>query len=72
MIELYFVYNGHRKKYIGTFLHPHSAISALKGHQATYSAITKPRFVKTLSGDSIRIDYGARDCYYLIGRKKRC
>lgn len=68
MIELYFVYNGHRKEHIGTFPHPHGAISALKEHQATYSVITKPRFVKTLSGDSIRIDYGARDCYYLIER----
>ena len=30
MIELYFIYNGHRKILIGSFGHIHSAINELK------------------------------------------
>lgn len=65
MIELYFIYNGHRKILIGSFDHIHSAINELKKHQASYSAISHPRFRKSMSGENIRIDYGAADCYYL-------
>ena len=32
MIELYFIYNGHRKILIGSFSHIHSAINELKKH----------------------------------------
>lgn len=71
MIELYFIYNGHRKILIGSFGHIHSAINELKKHQASYSAISHPRFRKSMSGENIRIDYGAVDCYYLITRKRR-
>ena len=42
MIELYFIYNGHRKILIGSFGHIHSAINELKKHQASYSAINDP------------------------------
>lgn len=69
MIELYFIYNGHRKMLIGRFTHIHSAINELKKHQDSYSAISQPRFRKSMSGDNIRIDYGAVDCYYLITKK---
>lgn len=71
MIDLYFVYNGHRKFYLGTFEHIHSAIKALKEHQYVNSAITKPHFSKSMVNDVIRIDYGARDCYYLIVASER-
>jgi hypothetical protein len=70
MVELYFVYNGHRKILIGSFGHIHSVIKELKKHQASYSAINHPNFVKSMSGENIRIDYGARDCYYLITKKE--
>nr|DAJ22661.1 MAG TPA: hypothetical protein [Siphoviridae sp. ct5pn1] len=70
MIELYFIYNGHRKILIGSFCHIHSAINELKKHQDSYSAISYPRFRKSMSGDNIRIDYGAVDCYYLITKKR--
>ena len=70
MIELYFIFNGHRRFYLGEFVHVHSAINALKEHQATSSAINNPRFRKSMSGETIRIDYGAVDCYYLITRSR--
>jgi hypothetical protein len=70
MIELYFIFNGHRRFYLGEFVHVHSAINALKEHQATSSAINNPRFRKSMSGEIIRIDYGANDCYYLLTKKK--
>lgn len=70
MIELYFIYNGYRKMLIGSFSHIHSAINELKKHQASYSAISHPRFRKSMSGENIRIDYGAIDCYYLITKKR--
>lgn len=66
MLNFYFIYNGHRKILIGSFCHIHSAINELKQHQASYSAISHPRFRKSMSGENIRIDYGAADCYYLI------
>lgn len=68
MLELYFVYNGHRKCSLGKFVHIHAAVKALKAHQAVYSAINNPRFCKSISGECIRIDYGAKDCYYVIER----
>lgn len=30
MIELYFVFNGHRRCYLGEFVHIHGAVKALK------------------------------------------
>ena len=69
MIELYSIYNGHRKMLIGSFGHIHSTINELKKHKASYSAITHPRFRKSMSDENIRIDYGAVDCYYLITKK---
>ncbi|WP_161979788.1 hypothetical protein [Streptococcus sp. S784/96/1] len=71
MIELYFVYNGYRKRHLGSFEQVQSAVTALKAHQASNSAITNPTFVKSMSGDNIRIDYGARDCYYLMTKNRR-
>lgn len=70
MIELYFIYNGYRKILIGCFSHIHSTINELKKHQASYSAINPPRFRKSMSGENIRIDYVAVDCYYLITKKR--
>lgn len=70
MIELYFIFNGHRRFYLGEFVHVHSAIDALEVHQKTSSAINNPRFHKSMSGNAIRIDYGAVDCYYLLTKKE--
>lgn len=69
MLTLYFVYNGYCKILIRNFYYIHSAINELKKHQASYSAISHPRFRKSMSRENIRIDYGAVDCYYLITKK---
>ena len=69
MIELYFIYNGHRRMFLGSFWDIHAAINELKRHQASYSAITVPKFHKSFCEDNIRIDYGASDCYYLLTKK---
>ena len=70
MIELYFIFNDHRRYYLGNFVQVQDAIDALKAHQKTSSAINNPRFHKSMSGNAIRIDYGAVDCYYLITKKE--
>ncbi|MDN2966440.1 hypothetical protein PCO09_00520 [Streptococcus suis] len=66
MIELYFIFNGHHRYHLGNFVQVQDAIDALKAHQKSSSAINNPRFRKSMSGNTIRIDYGAVDCYYLI------
>lgn len=33
MIELYFIFNGHRRYYLGNFIQAQDAIDALKAHQ---------------------------------------
>lgn len=69
MINLYFIYNGHRMMFLGSFGHIKAAINELKRHQASYSAITVPKFHKSFCEDNIRIDYGACDCYYLLTKQ---
>lgn len=41
-------------------------VDAIKEHVRVNSAIINPRYSKSMSGEAIRIDYGAKDCYYLI------
>jgi hypothetical protein len=69
-IELLHVINGYRKFHLGFFDDMHQAIKALKNHAYAYSAISEPRFRKSMSGNSIRIDYGAKTCYYLLEARK--
>lgn len=61
-----FVFNGHRRVAVGDCYTTEEAVELIKEHQFANSAITKPVFKKSLSKKTIRIDYGARDCYYLI------
>ena len=66
-IELLHVINGYRKFHLGFYDDMRQAIKALKNnHVYAYSAISEPRFRKSMSGNSIRIDYGAKTCYYLL------
>ena len=51
---------------IETFDDIQDAVDAIKEHVRVNSAITNPHYAKSMSGDFIRIDYGAKDCYYLI------
>lgn len=61
-VELLHVINGYRKFHLGFYDDMHQAIKALKNHVYAYSAISEPRFRKSMSGNSIRIDYGAKTC----------
>lgn len=65
MLNLYFVYNGHRKFLLGHFDNVDELIEQMKSHQKAYSSITKPKFKKHIGKDDVRFDYGAIDCYYL-------
>lgn len=44
MLELYFVYNGHCKFYLGRFDNVDDLIEQMEDHQWAFSAITHPRF----------------------------
>lgn len=65
MLKLYFVYNGHRRLFIGKYNNVDDLIEDMMDHQWAHSGITRPHFVKHIKKDSVRFDYGARDCYYL-------
>ncbi|TWS99292.1 hypothetical protein FRX57_02910 [Streptococcus cuniculipharyngis] len=70
MIELVFVFNGSRQVGLGSYETGDEAVAALKEHVRVNSAITQPVYHKSMSGGQIRIDYGARDCYYLLKEKE--
>lgn len=65
LLKLYFVYNGHRKFFLGYFNNVDELIERMKSHQKAYSSITKPKFRKYIGKDDVLFDYGALDCYYL-------
>ena len=69
MFNLYFIFNGHKRTLLGCFYNIHDAVDEVKEHVYANSAITHPRYSKSMSGDCIRIDYGAKDCYYTIEKK---
>lgn len=71
MIELVFIFNGYREVTLGSYETGDEAILALKNHVRVNSAISKPVYQKSMSGGQIRIDYGARDCYYLLRAVER-
>lgn len=66
MIDLYFVFNGHRRVFLGRFDDKQLAVVAMKEHQAVNSAIRQPRYVGYVVEDGYRVDYGALDCFYLM------
>lgn len=69
-IELLHVVNGYRKFHLGFYDSGQEAVEAMKRDIAINSAIHEPRFRKSMSGNSIRIDYGAKTCYYLLEARK--
>ena len=66
MFKLQHIINGFYPFELGTFDDVQNAVDALKEHVRVNSAITNPTYSKSMRGNSIRIDYGAKDCYYLI------
>ncbi|TWT16429.1 hypothetical protein [Streptococcus sp. sy010] len=71
MIDLVFIFNGYRQVSLGTYETGDEAVRALKEHVMVNSAITNPTYQKSMSDNQIRIDYGARDCYYLIKEEEQ-
>lgn len=65
MLNLYFVYNGHRKFFLGSFYNVDELIEQMKDHQWAFSGISRPKFKKHIGQRTTRFDYGAKDCYYL-------
>ena len=65
MLNLYFVYNGHCRLFLGQYNNVDDLIEDMKDHQWAFSAITHPRFQKHIGKRTTRFDYGAKDCYYL-------
>jgi len=66
MFKLQHIVNGFYPITVGTFDNIQDAVDAIKEHVRVNSAIINPRYAKSMSGEAIRIDYGAKDCYYLI------
>lgn len=69
------IVNGFYPIVIGEFNHIQLAADAIKSDVSIHSAIFNPKYQKSLSkdGNVIRIDYGARDCYYVIeGKNCKC
>lgn len=56
MLELYFVYNGHCKFYLGRFDNVVELIEQMKDHQWAFSGITRPKFKKHIGKDDVRFD----------------
>lgn len=47
LLNLYFVYNGHCKFFLGSFNNVDELIERMKDHQWAFSGITRPRFKNT-------------------------
>ncbi|GMX68160.1 TPA: hypothetical protein TVW26_001814 [Streptococcus equi subsp. equi] len=66
MFKLQHIVNGFYPITVGTFDNIQDAVDVIKEHVRVNSAIINPRYAKSISSEAIRIDYGAKDCYYLI------
>ncbi|HEP5938615.1 TPA: hypothetical protein VC364_000690 [Streptococcus pyogenes] len=66
MFKLQHIVNGFYPIILGNFDNVQDAVDAIKEHVRVNSAIINPRYAKSMSGEAIRIDYGAKDCYYLL------
>ena len=54
LLNLYFVYNRHRKFFLGSFNNVDELIERMKDHQWAFSGITRPRFKKYIGKDDVR------------------
>ncbi|QCK62524.1 hypothetical protein ETT51_04580 [Streptococcus pyogenes] len=69
MFKLQHIVNGFYPVTVGNFDNVQDAVDAIKAHVRANSAIINLRYAKSMSGETIRIDYGAKDCYYLLTKK---
>lgn len=68
LLKVTWMLHGHYPVGIGKYNRIQDAVEAIKDFVFAHSGITYPRYAKSRSGDVIRIDYGAKDCYFLIER----
>lgn len=63
---------GYKEVHIARFETKELAAQAIVEHILETSSLTRPKVVATMKirSKEIRIDYGAKDCYYLIERKE--
>lgn len=70
--EATMIINGHQPVHIGNYPNKEKAAEAIIEHAKNNSAEKRLRFIasKKIRSQTIRIDYGAVDCYYLITKKE--
>ena len=70
--EATMIINGHQPVHIGYYANKEKAAEAIINHAKNNSAEKRLRFIasKKIRSQTIRIDYGAVDCYYLITRSR--
>ena len=66
--EATMIINGHQPVHIGYYPNKEEAAEAIINHAKSNSAEKRLRFIasKKIRSQTIRIDYGSVDCYYLI------
>lgn len=65
-MRVYFVYEGYFKQLLGRTSEVQEAVKMIKEHHAKLQRSDKARWKKSLGRGTIRIDYGAKDCYYVM------
>ena len=70
--EATMIINGHQPIHIGNYSNKEKAAEAIIEHAKNNSAEKRLRFIasKKIRSQTIRIDYGSVDCYYLITKKE--
>ncbi len=70
--EATMIINRHQPIHIGNYSNKEKAAEAIIEHAKNNSAEKRLRFIasKKIRSQTIRIDYGSVDCYYLITKKE--
>lgn len=70
--EATMIINGHQPIHIGNYSNKEKDAEAIIEHAKNNSAEKRLRFIasKKIRSQTIRIDYGSVDCYYLITKKE--
>lgn len=66
MFKVVHMINGFYPIHLGSYSNIKEAVESIKEHVRANSAISNPRYSKCWKNNHIRIDYGAKDCYFLI------
>ncbi len=66
MFKVMHMINGFHPIHLGYYSNIKEVVEVIKEHVRANSAISNPRYSKCWKNNHIRIDYGAKDCYFLI------